>query len=259
MVYRTISRDMKERALELLRDGWDLDDVVEALGVHPRSIGRWLDNHEQYGSVIPTKYPQGRPRRLSTLISQELSLLIQQSPSLFLDEIVEWLALMHDQPMPLSTLCDTLEDLGLQRKVLRRIALQRDEGLRTAWMDRILRTFTALQMVFIDESSKDGRTIARRYGRAPSGMTPEEQINHDRGERYSILPALTLEGYIALRVVPGSVDGDELYDFVLYDLVLSHSISAPASYTHRHDDLVAKDECVPSATECSDPGQLQYS
>ncbi|KAK0433133.1 uncharacterized protein EV420DRAFT_1243331, partial [Desarmillaria tabescens] len=212
MVYRSISRDIKERALVLLRDGWELDDVVEALGVHSRSIERWLDNYEQYGSVIPTRYPQGRPRRLSTLISQELSLLIQESPSLFLDEIVEWLALMHDQPMPLSTLCDNLEDLGLRRKVLRRIALQRDEGLRTAWMDRILRIFTAEQMVFIDES---------------------------------ILPALTLDGYIALRVVPGSVDGDELYDFVLYDLLpRMNAFPAPCSVlildncnTHKSDAL----------------------
>ncbi|KAJ3728262.1 hypothetical protein C8R42DRAFT_537547, partial [Lentinula raphanica] len=37
--------------------------------------------------------------------------------------------------------------------------------------------------------------------------------------RWSILPALTLDGYIALRVVEDSVDSTELYDFVLYDLL----------------------------------------
>ncbi|KAJ3729812.1 hypothetical protein C8R42DRAFT_565623, partial [Lentinula raphanica] len=35
----------------------------------------------------------------------------------------------------------------------------------------------------------------------------------------SILPALSLEGYIALRVVEDSVDSTELYDFVLNDLL----------------------------------------
>ncbi|KAE9383625.1 hypothetical protein BT96DRAFT_752643, partial [Gymnopus androsaceus JB14] len=37
--------------------------------------------------------------------------------------------------------------------------------------------------------------------------------------RWSILPALTINGYIALRVVEDSVDSTELYDFVLNDLL----------------------------------------
>jgi len=41
----------------------------------------------------------------------------------------------------------------------------------------------------------------------------------DRGTRYSILPAITVDGYIAVRVVEGSVDGAEFFDFVLNDLV----------------------------------------
>lgn len=80
-------------------------------------------------------------------------------------------------------------------------------------------THTAVEMVFLDESSKDGRTLIRQYGRAESGETPVEVLPFERGERYSILPALTLDGYIAVRVVPDSVDGAELYDFVLNDLV----------------------------------------
>ncbi|KAJ3762015.1 hypothetical protein EV360DRAFT_7449, partial [Lentinula raphanica] len=56
------------------------------------------------------------------------------------------------------------------------------------------------------ESSKDGRTLARRFGRAGPGQTPEMLVDHNRGDRWSILPALTLDGYIALRVVEDSVD-----------------------------------------------------
>ncbi|KAJ3766822.1 hypothetical protein FB446DRAFT_613413, partial [Lentinula raphanica] len=56
------------------------------------------------------------------------------------------------------------------------------------------------------ESSKDGRTLAHRFGCALSGQTPKMFVDHNRGERWSILPALSLEGYIALRVVQDSVD-----------------------------------------------------
>ena len=74
-------------------------------------------------------------------------------------------------------------------------------------------------MVFLDESSKDGHTIFRKYGRAPLGERPVIQESVDRGTRYSILPAITVDGYIAVRVVEGSVDGAEFFDFVLHDVV----------------------------------------
>ncbi|KAJ3728261.1 hypothetical protein C8R42DRAFT_531189, partial [Lentinula raphanica] len=90
-------------------------------------------------------------------------------PSLYLDEITEWLAIFHDKPISPSGLCRNLKDFGLDRKVMRRPAKQCDELLRTRWMDYVISTFSTEQMVFLDESSKDGRTLARRFGRASPG------------------------------------------------------------------------------------------
>ena len=47
--------------------------------------------------------------------------------------------------------------------------------------------------------------------------------------RYSILPALSLDGYMAVRVVEGSIDGAEFYDFVVNEVV-SHIRSRPDAY-----------------------------
>lgn len=222
MVYHRISDDMKQRALRLLEDGWDIAEVVEALGVSAKSIGRWQDNYETEGHVMP-RYPvRGRRRILTSSIMQEIHELYKEDPSLYLVEITEWLAIFHDKPISLGALCMNLKDFGLNRKVMRRLAKQRDEMLRTRWMDYVLNTFSANQMVFLDESSKDGRTLARRFGRALPGQTPEMFVNYNRGERWSILPALTLDGYIALRVVPDSVDSIEFYDFVLNDVVRNY-------------------------------------
>ncbi|KAF9066036.1 hypothetical protein BDP27DRAFT_1148210, partial [Rhodocollybia butyracea] len=44
-----------------------------------------------------------------------------------------------------------------------------------------------------------------------------------------ILPALTLDGYIALHVVPDSVDSIEFYDFVLNDLPKMNPWPQPCS------------------------------
>ncbi|KAI0934012.1 hypothetical protein AcV5_005999 [Taiwanofungus camphoratus] len=65
-------------------------------------------------------------------------------------------------------------------------------------------------------SSKDGRTVFRRYGRAPAGECASQTMPLDRGVRYSIL--LSLAGYIALHVIEGSIDGEEFYDWVVNDL-----------------------------------------
>ncbi|KAI0960808.1 hypothetical protein AcV7_000090 [Taiwanofungus camphoratus] len=68
-------------------------------------------------------------------------------------------------------------------------------------------------------SSKDGRTVFCRYGQAPAEECALQTMPLDQGVRYSILPALSLAGYIALRVVEGSIDGEEFYDWVVNDLL----------------------------------------
>jgi hypothetical protein len=99
---------------------------------------------------------------------------------------------------------------------MRRAAAERDHELRANW---ILNTYTAEQMVILNESSKDNRTLIRKYGRASSGDDPVLTVSLDRGTRYSVLPALTLDGYIAARAVEGSIDGEEFFDFIVDDLV----------------------------------------
>jgi transposase len=86
---------MKERAQYLLQDGWEMEEVVTALGVSDRSIQHWLNNYEQEGQVDPPRVLRGRRRLLSTAAITDLFNLVAESPSLYLDEIQEWLAIHH--------------------------------------------------------------------------------------------------------------------------------------------------------------------
>ena len=47
--------------------------------------------------------------------------------------------------------------------------------------------FTASQMVFVDETSKDERTVYRHYGRSVIGTRATIRANFVRGERYSMV------------------------------------------------------------------------
>ena len=105
---------------------------------------------------------------------------------------------------------------------MRKAATERDDIARSEWLLEITSLYTADQLVVLDETSKDDRTICRKYGRAPRGEDPFVEVSLERGVRYSILPALTIDGYLAVRVVEGSIDGAEFYDFVVNDVVSSY-------------------------------------
>ena len=52
MVYQHHSRDIKERAIRVLRNGTlSPEEVAELFGVNIRSLNRWLGNLEEYGDV----------------------------------------------------------------------------------------------------------------------------------------------------------------------------------------------------------------
>jgi transposase len=223
MVYQKISPDRKQQALYLfLEQGWDIEHVAAALGVSGKSIHRWEGNYDIHGCVNPHSPLRGRPRLLTDRMTNELHELITENPSLLIDEIGEWLALYHDQLISTTALHDNLKDLGLTYKRLKRVAAERDDGYRSDWLHNIMTNYTANQLVFLDESSKDDRTILRRYGQAPSGQAPVDNVSLNRGIRYSILPALTINGYMAVRVVEGSIEGAEFYDFVLNDVMSTY-------------------------------------
>jgi len=49
--------------------------------------------------VAPPSGLRDHPRVLTTLMTDDLRQMISESPSLYLDEIGEWLAIYHNQPI----------------------------------------------------------------------------------------------------------------------------------------------------------------
>ena len=53
MVYRHISKDLKEHVLWLVSHEYAPEDICELFDIFPSSIARWKQNNRIYGSVIP--------------------------------------------------------------------------------------------------------------------------------------------------------------------------------------------------------------
>ncbi|KAH7917679.1 hypothetical protein BV22DRAFT_990757, partial [Leucogyrophana mollusca] len=153
----------------LLTEGWTADEVSDVLCVSCRSIRRWEAKMEENGCVDPPSVLRGRSHLLDPAVVEDLHGLILESPSLYLDEIQEYLALFHDLRISTTALHDNLQGLGLTYKLLQRMAAERDEVARAARCADILGHITTEQVITIDESSKDGRTMFRKRGRAPQG------------------------------------------------------------------------------------------
>ena len=211
MVYRPISADMKRTALQLLNKDWEMQQIANLLGISSKSIHRWQDNYETHSLVNPPSYLQGRQCILSSYVVDDLYDLMLESPELYLDEIGIWLALYHEVQILTMALHDNLRELGLTHKLMHYVAAEQDHKLCANWMYDFLTMYTAEQMVVLDESSKDNRTLIRRYGHALCGNEPILTVSLDRGVCYSILLALTFNGYLAVQAVKGSIDGEEFF------------------------------------------------
>ena len=76
--------------------------------------------------------------------------------------------------------------------------MERNELLCSAFIAEIGTGYMPEQFIFVDESAKDERTPSRRYGYSYVNTRARLRVAFVRGKRYSILPALTLDGIVML-------------------------------------------------------------
>jgi DDE superfamily endonuclease len=191
-----------------------------------------------HGSVNkPPSALLGPARILTRAVLTAVHTLYTMDPDLYLDELVLWLAIHHDIAISVPALQQNLTKAGLTRKILHKIALERDEVLRQQWRDmQAGDDFLAdgSQFICLDETSKNEHTYARRYGRAYSGDRAELKDVFVRGDRYSLVAALSVNGYIAAEAFPGSFDSIDFLEFVqeqVVRLIFTHTRFLIISYS----------------------------
>ena len=109
---------------------------------------------------------------------------------------------------------------------LMKSAQERNDLLRAAFINKIAE-FEPEQLIFIDEAAKDERSLSRGFGYAFTNARACKKTVFVRGQRYTILPALSLEGIIALDVMEGSCTKMRFRNFILSRVVgLFHCLTA---------------------------------
>ncbi len=90
---------------------------------------------------------------------------------------------------------------------------QRDDGLRLRWEAKLAQ-WDAHQLVFADESASNERTLDRKRGWSPKGLPCRVPWNAQKSKRWSILPAIALDGYIACEIYHGGYNADRFNEFI---------------------------------------------
>src|SRR5277367_6555422 len=88
-----------------------------------------------------------------------------------------------------------------------------DDNLRNAWI-RKLGKWHADQLVFLDEFGFNPRTGDITHGWAKKGKVIRQKAPGPKSENYSLLPAMTVDGYIACTIHQGAVNMEMFRDFV---------------------------------------------
>ncbi|KIJ05939.1 hypothetical protein PAXINDRAFT_50858, partial [Paxillus involutus ATCC 200175] len=133
-------------------------------------------------------------------------------------------------------------------KILHKLAVERDEDRHNEWREMVVTELTpdGSQVICIDETSKNELTWARHYGRAMSGTRATLSDVFVRGDCYSLVAAITIDGYLAADVVEGSYDSELFYNFIA-EKVLPNMNPFPAERSvlvldncriHYNEDLV---------------------
>jgi len=70
------------------------------------------------------------------------------------------------------------------------------------------------QLIFLDETACAERMSHRSKGWSPYGITPTVLRPLKKSDRFSVLPAYTLEGWLTYTIVQGGVDKITFIDFL---------------------------------------------
>ena len=85
------------------------------------------------------------------------------TPSLYLHEVQKELHDITGSFYDCATICRAIKRLGLSRKKMRRVALQRCELKQAEFISEVLE-FDPSMLVFVDETGSDRRNSVRKYG-----------------------------------------------------------------------------------------------
>lgn len=206
----TVSVDLRWRAIVLVfMYDIEMTLVASVLGVSVRSIERWHHLFKTNGNVLP-KEPAKRSARWPPEAVKFVEEYVKLHPCFYVEELQEVIRTKFCSLPNISTptICRLLRfDIGLTRKVLTKRARERVSEETAVYYSKLSQYYAGPdQLVFIDETSKDGRDALRKYAWSRRNTPAIVALPFNRGERVSVLAAFDVTGFFSWECTSGTFD-----------------------------------------------------
>jgi transposase len=243
MPFRKISQDVKLAAIRLHELGLlDLETILGVVGFSRSTFFRIKKIWEDTGEVVVNRVKLGRLRLLHKDDIDYLIRLVRHRPDWFLDELLDLLRTNRFISVHYTTIHRELRRVGMSLKKLKDIARERNEAARADFIARMAQ-YEPDEIGFIDETSKNEKTLSRRRGRARKGTRAEIRNVFVRGVRLTAVGLLTVDGMATSFVVQGSLTRELFLQFLEFNVVcfsmigmvfFTHSLQDPSLRSEQH-------------------------
>lgn len=196
-----------------------LEKIAENLCIDTSTVQRICSKFDTTGQVSKKKYTsQNLMLKLSKPVQLTILRLVLEKRDIYLWEIQRELKFLYNLDVCISSICKLLKKSNFSRKKLQLIASQRDVELRMQYASDVS-LYRQHNLIFVDETGCDRRDAIRKYGYGLRGKPAKCQKLLVRGERISVIAAMTSTGVLGTKVVRGGVSGTDFIDFININLL----------------------------------------
>jgi transposase len=213
------SNDLRWRAIVLTYIyNLPFEEVSIVLGPSKTTLKRWYSHFDQTGALDRADQHVSR-RRVPNHVIEFISNYSKENPCFYIEELQEAVRAFDPsyKSTSTSTLCRVLRrDLNLTRKVLTKRVREAQPAEIELYYDKISYFYLyPEQLIFCDETSKDGRSATRRYAWSQKGTAAIVNLPAARGQRISLLASFSSYGFCGWDSIDGTYDRIKFHELFL--------------------------------------------
>ena len=186
-------------------------EVSRLMLVSTRTVQRYCHKFMATGDLEPQQHRNGPQRILTDFEELILVNLVLTRPGIYLYELQRELLMTTGTEVDCSTICRLFKRLGITRQKIKRIALQRTEEKRGAFMAEMM-MYDSSTLLWVDDTGCDRRKLVRDYGYGIRGILPE--ITLSSSLENATIAAMSNDGVEDIYIQEGNVNGAVFLDFI---------------------------------------------